>query len=166
MRPTLFLIEQPDAGQLSTMAKPRGGEWLSDEMTALRTAGVDILVCALTPTELHDVDLVAEPDEARNAGLEFVPLPIPDRGVPDPRTVLADLQRLAARLRAGAHIVTHCRAGIGRSSLLAAGILVLNGLDPEVVWHRIEQARGLPVPDTQAQRLWLDDLIESVRERP
>ncbi|GAA2588469.1 hypothetical protein GCM10010399_18090 [Dactylosporangium fulvum] len=56
MRPTLFTVDQPGPGQLSTMAKPRGGDWLTDEMTALRTAGVNILVCALTTPELHEVE--------------------------------------------------------------------------------------------------------------
>ena len=48
-------------------------------------------------------------------------------------------------VRAGDHIVTHCRFGIGRASLLAASILVLNGLPPDQVWERLEQARGLAV---------------------
>ena len=39
-------------GRLSTMARPRGGDWLADEMAALRRRGVDVLVCALTDPEL------------------------------------------------------------------------------------------------------------------
>jgi protein tyrosine phosphatase (PTP) superfamily phosphohydrolase (DUF442 family) len=142
------------------MAKPRGGDWLTDEMTALHAAGVDILVCALTTTELDEVDLTDEPQAARDAGLEFVSIPIPDRGVPDPTVVLPDIQRLARRLRDGAHIVTHCRFGIGRASLLAAGILVLNGLAHDQAWDQLEQARGLTVPDTPAQRDWPNQLRE------
>lgn len=159
MRATLFTVEQPGPGRLSTMAKPRGGDWLTDEMTALRAAGVDVLVSALTLAELHEVDLVGEPDAARGAGLRFVSMPIPDRGVPDPAAVLPDLRRLAAQVRGGAHVVTHCRIGIGRASLLAAGILVLNGVAPHEAWQRLEQARGLAVPDTPAQRSWPADLL-------
>ncbi|MEU3554682.1 hypothetical protein [Streptomyces fragilis] len=65
----------------------------------------------------------------------------------------------AGRLRAGAHVVTHCRFGIGRASLLAAALLVLNGVDPETAWARIEQARGLAVPDTPEQRGWASCLV-------
>ena len=165
MRPALFTIAQPGPGRLSTMAKPRGGDWLTDEMTALHTAGVTILVCALTTAELDEVDLTDEPRAARDAGLEFVSIPIPDRGVPDPAAVLPDLQRLAGRVRAGAHVVTHCRAGIGRSSLLAAGILILNGLPPEQVWEQLQRARGLIVPDTSAQRAWPDQLLKHALHR-
>ncbi len=159
MRATLFTVDQPGPGQLSTMAKPRGGDWLTDEMAALREAGVDVLVCALTTPERHEVGLADEPSAARAAGLRFVAMPIPDRAVPDPATVLPDLRRLAGQLRDGAHIVTHCRIGIGRASLLAAGILVLNGLPPDDAWQRLERARGLTVPDTPAQRDWPLELL-------
>ena len=161
MRPTLFTIDQPGPGRLSTMAKPRGGDWLTDEMAALHTAGVTVLVCALTTAELDEVDLTDEPRAARDAGLEFVSIPIPDRSVPDPATVLPDLQCLAGRVRDGAHVVTHCRFGIGRSSLLAAGILVLNGLPPEQAWEQLQRARGLTVPDTPAQRAWPNELLDA-----
>jgi len=157
MRATLYTIDRSGPGRLSTMAKPRGGDWLADEMTALCTAGVDVLVCALTSDELHEVDLTDEPRAARAAGLEFVPIPIPDRGVPDPATVRPELRRLTARLRAGAHIVTHCRIGIGRASLLAAAILMLDGVPPQQAWAAIGRARGLTVPDTAAQRAWRPD---------
>jgi protein tyrosine phosphatase (PTP) superfamily phosphohydrolase (DUF442 family) len=163
MRPTLFTVEQPSPGRLSTMAKPRGGDWLTDEMTALHAAGVDILVCALTTAELHEVGLTEEPSAARDAGLEFVSIPIPDRGVPDPAVVLPDMQRLAGRLCGGAHIVTHCRFGIGRASLLAAGILILNGLPPDQAWGQLEHARGLAVPDTPAQRNWPNELLKQAQ---
>ncbi|MGW6917001.1 hypothetical protein ACWGB8_24705 [Kitasatospora sp. NPDC054939] len=89
---------------------------------------------------------------SRRAGVRRRPLP--DRTVPDPAAVLPTLHGLARRLRDGAHVVTHCRAGLGRSSLLAASLLVLNGIDPDTAWSRIERARGLAVPDTAEQRRW------------
>jgi protein-tyrosine phosphatase len=159
MRPHLFTIDQPGPGTLSTMAKPRGGDWLADEMTALRTAGVDILISALTTAELHDVDLTDEPQVARDTGLQFISMPISDRGTPDAAIVLPHFRRLAERLLAGDHIVTHCRFGIGRASLLAASILVLNGLPSDQAWTRLEHARGLAVPDTPAQRAWPEVLL-------
>ncbi|WP_157536641.1 protein-tyrosine phosphatase family protein [Kitasatospora mediocidica] len=158
MRPTLFTVEHPGPGRLSTMAKPRGGDWLDDEMTALRGYGVDTLVCALTPPELAELGLVDEPRAAVAAGLRFVAIPIPDRTVPDHPTVLPTLRELAAELAGGARIVTHCRAGIGRSSLLAASLLILNGVAPHTAWARLERARGLAVPDTDEQRDWTMDL--------
>ncbi|MEW2490850.1 hypothetical protein [Streptomyces sp. NPDC048411] len=79
---------------------------------------------------------------------------------PDLTTILPTLHRLAEQLHDGAHVVTHCRAGIGRSSLLAAALLILNGVDPETAWNQIERARGLAVPDTAEQREWTTELLK------
>ncbi|MFK4227845.1 hypothetical protein [Streptomyces sp. NPDC019890] len=70
------------------------------------------------------------------------------------------LRDLAGQLRAGAHVVTHCRAGIGRASLLAASLLILNGVDPDTAWNSLEHARELSVPDTDEQREWTLKLLE------
>jgi hypothetical protein len=45
--------------------------------------------------------------------------------------------------------------GVGRSPLIAASLLVACGAGLDDAWHRVESARGLRVPDTQAQRQWV-----------
>ena len=40
--------------------------------------------------------------------------------------------------------------------MLAATILVLDGVEPVDAWSRIEKARGILVPDTAGQRAWVD----------
>ncbi|MFD7867702.1 protein-tyrosine phosphatase family protein [Streptomyces sp. NPDC059783] len=154
MRPTLFTIDLPGPGRLSTMARPRGGDWLETEMAALKDAGADVLVCALTEPERAELGLADEPRSATAAGLRFVALPVPDLSVPDHAAVLPALRDLRRQRREGAHIVVHCRAGIGRSSLLAAAVLILDGVDPDTAWSGIQRARGLSVPDTREQRAW------------
>lgn len=158
MRPTLFTIDRSGPGRISTMARPRGGDWLAEELAALAALGVSELVSALTPAECAELGLDAEPSLARAAGLRFTAVPIPDRTVPAPSEVLPVLDGLARRLAAGDHLVVHCRAGIGRSSLLAAAVLVRSGADPDDTWARIARARGLAVPDTPEQRAWTDRL--------
>lgn len=123
MRPTLYRIDTPGPGSLATMAKPRGDDWLDDEMAALVEAGVDVLVCAMPAAERAEVGLGGEPAAARAAGLTFVAIPIPDLTVPDHDSIRPALDELADRFRVGASIVTHCRFGIGRASPLAAGLL-------------------------------------------
>ena len=164
MESALYTVRYEAAGSLSTMAKPRGNDWLDDEMRSLREAGVDVLVCALTSEEREVVGLSDEPEAAQRAGLAFHAVPIRDRGVPDPTSVMPLLRDLADQLRDGRHIVTHCRFGIGRSSLLAAAILVLDGLRPARAWQLISTARGYDVPDTRRQRLWIDDLYRRLSE--
>jgi protein-tyrosine phosphatase len=159
MQPTLFRIANDSLGQLSTMTRPRGGDWLADEMAALRTAGVDILVSMLTVAELGELELMDEGAEARTAGLRFLQLPTPDRGIPPRQPFVALVNELAGELAAGRHVAVHCRAGIGRSSLVAAGVLIALGQTPAEAWAAISQARGLEVPDTPEQRQWLQSAM-------
>ena len=74
--------------------------------------------------------------------------------VPDPALALA--QQLRGELNAGRGVAVHCRGGIGRSSLLAAIVLRLEGVRPDQAWEVIGRARGARVPDTQAQRDFVD----------
>jgi protein-tyrosine phosphatase len=145
------------------MAHPRGDDWLDDELSALREAGVDALVSALTTEEYERLGLADEPAAAVRAGLEFVPFPITDRGVPlDPAAAARLATNLAAQVRAGRFVAAHCWAGVGRSSLLAGATLVCLGVSPAEAWRRIGEARGLTVPDTEQQRSWLDEFAAKV----
>ena len=65
-------------------------------------------------------------------------------------------RRAGGLLSEGRCVGIHCRQGIGRSSLLAATLLVLTGMDFEEAWRRVEAARGCPVPDTAEQKAWVD----------
>jgi protein-tyrosine phosphatase len=74
--------------------------------------------------------------------------------VPDQAAIRPTLDRLAEQLRQGRHVATHCRASIGRSSLLTAELLVRLGVPVEQAWDLIAGARGVPVPETDEQRRW------------
>jgi protein-tyrosine phosphatase len=83
-------------------------------------------------------------------------LPIPDRGVPpDQEAARHLLAALRDHLAAGRAVAVHCRIGIGRSSLIAAALLVVHGVPAAEAWMRVEAARGCPVPDTAAQMEWV-----------
>ena len=159
MRTELFTVDRgAAAGRLSLMARPRGGQWLAEEMEALAHDGVDRLVCLLTDRELVELDLAHEPSLALDAGLAFERFPVPDMEVPAPVATAALARDLVQALLGDAHVVVHCRAGIGRSGLLAAAVLVAEGLDVDDAWERVAEARGLPVPDTEEQRAFLATL--------
>ena len=152
MEPTLFTIGRTGRGRLATMTRPRGGDWLADELRDLAGAGVDVLVSLLSGAEVAELDLGTEADAAQAAGIEFHWLPTPDRQVPDRAAVVALGRVLAQKLSDGQSIAVHCRHGIGRSSTLAAVVLVLEGVDPVAAWVAVSAARGIPVPDTRDQR--------------
>ena len=156
MRPTLWTTRTANGGAVSITARPRPGDWLADEMRELRAAGIDTLISALTNTEARDLGLAEEPAAAEAAGLSFAALPIPDLGVPaDAASFLAALDPLAARLAAGGHVAVHCRAGIGRSGIIATQLLTRAGWEPQAAITHLSTLRGLPVPETDQQRAWL-----------
>lgn len=157
--PRLFTVRRTRPGQLSTMAAPRGGDRLPEEMQGLRLLGVDVLVSLLAEPECRELELLDEPQAAQSAGLRFLALPTPDLETPDRSAAVALAQVLACELAAGRSVAIHCRAGIGRSSLLAATVLTLEGLAADDAWRDISEARGYPVPDTEAQRRFLDQPI-------
>ena len=158
MRPDLFTISRSGSGHLSTMTRPRGGDWLTDELDHLALAGVSVVVSLLTDAEAAELGLTGEADAARAVGIEFHRLPTPDRQVPDREATLALARLLIRRLSDGAGVAVHCRQGIGRSSTLAAAVLVLEGTPAAEAWDQIAATRGLPVPDTAEQREFIKTL--------
>ena len=75
-------IEAPGPGRLAVCPRPRGGDWLEDDLRMLRLAGVDVLGSALTPLEEAELGLSSEEQLARDGGLQFVRLTTPDFGAP------------------------------------------------------------------------------------
>lgn len=157
----IFWIADAHPGRLGIMARPRGGDWLDDELQALRRAGVPVLVSLLTPSEEFALDLVNEAHACATNQIAFCSLPIPDRQVP-PRTAetIAFVRHLVRQREHGHHIVLHCRMGIGHSALMAASVLVLLGMTADEAWTSIAQARGGDVPDTLEQRTWVEQLAQ------
>lgn len=152
-RPELFRVRRAGGnGVLATMAHPRGGAWLDEEIAGLANEGIGTLASLLPDAEQAELGLTGEADAAARAGLGFRRLPVPDLHVPDRAACLALAEELRGRLASGGGVAIHCRAGIGRSSVLAAAVLVLEGTRPERAWQLISDARGVRVPDTDAQR--------------
>jgi protein-tyrosine phosphatase len=157
MSTKLYWIDGPWLGKLAMAARPRGGDWLEDEMDDWRSAGVNIVLSLLTPEEEEDLNLTLESRTAEEAGLKFLSLPIPDRQVPpSPSQVAPVLDELDADLASGKNAVIHCRQGVGRSGLIAACLLVTRGENPGSAVVELERARGTTVPETAEQRAWID----------
>src|SRR5688572_11236488 len=92
---TFYSITGPWKGWLAIVPRPRGGEWLEDEVRAWREGGLDVIVSLLTPTEAGDLGLGEEAKTAQATDLQFIQFPISDYGVPtSTEDVLALLERL------------------------------------------------------------------------
>ena len=147
---------------LAIVPRPRGADWLDDEMVALREAGIDVVVSMLEEAEAAEVGLEREVEAAKNAGLIFVNFAIPDRSVPtNSQKFETFLSGLELHLANGKRVGVHCRACIGRASVTTASLLIRSGIPVAEAWRQIESARGFPVPDTQEQREWVDRHMRS-----
>lgn len=82
----VFWVPGPWRGKLGILPRPRGGDWLGDETKAWREVRIDVVVSLLEPGEQVQLALEGEAAAATASGVEFRPFPIPDRGVPDPKS--------------------------------------------------------------------------------
>jgi len=152
----IFWIPTESIGKLAIVTRPRPGDWLEDEIRKFKKSSIDVLVSALTPEENEELGLIDESVCCTSEGIEFISFPITDRSVPFSRIALDDLaRRIKIALEDGRSVGIHCRASIGRASIIAASVLVHLGIPAESAFSRITEARGCAVPDTPEQRAWV-----------
>jgi protein-tyrosine phosphatase len=160
--PTLYWIENSSSRHLAISARPRGGDWLDEEIEGWRKRGVDVVVSLLTPSENEELNLKDEAGLSKAKGIRFFSFPIEDRGIPPSSAKVEQLlAQLGSEVQQGKTVVVHCRQGIGRSSLVSAALLIASGEDIEQALRAISKARGLEVPETVEQRKWLEQFAKN-----
>src|SRR6266487_2558748 len=118
-----YPIKGPWAGELAIIPRPRGGDWLEDEVENLQRAGFDLVVSLLTVEEAKELGLTREAELIQNRGLQFCNYPIRDLGVPlSSESAQRFLKEIHRRLLDGKRIALHCRASIGRAGLIASSL--------------------------------------------
>jgi protein-tyrosine phosphatase len=161
MMPDLFWIPGPWPGKLALVPRPRGGDWLEDEVCAWRRAGIDLAVSLLERDEALDLGLDHEAETLRSSGIQFYSFPIPDRSIPaSTKEAVFFLDRLAASLAEGKNIAVHCRQSVGRSGMIAAGLLVKSGMNVDEAIDLVSAARHQTVPETAPQLEWIHRLVQ------
>jgi hypothetical protein len=147
MRPALHVIAGPGPGQLATIAHPREDPWPAENLAALARSGVQVLVSALTAAEQQQRGFGGTAEVAAAVGVEFVPFPVADGGIPREEAVkaIALARRLAGYVRSGRFVVTQSFGGIGRSTLLACTTLVLLGIAPGDAVRRVVKNPDMPI---------------------
>ncbi|MEL6188924.1 MAG: dual specificity protein phosphatase family protein [Myxococcota bacterium] len=160
MRTAIYWIERPgeQVGGLAIAPRPRGQDWLEDEASDWRAQGVDHVVSMLTSGEVEELDLTEEQKVLAVVSIGFTSCPVEDRSTPESRvSFLSEAEAVHRRRVGGESVLIHCRQGIGRSSLLAAAALQLQGVPLDEAWDQITKARGRQVPDTKEQKDWLGE---------
>lgn len=144
---------------------PSGGRHLAGAVRDLRDQGIDVLVSLLSADELRVLGLEAEERVCREAGVDYRWFPVDDHSIPESmERFRAVVERLQSDMRAGKGVGVHCFAGIGRSCMLLAGVLCLEGLTAEEAFAWLSAARGLTVPDTWLQSQWVEHFAESLED--
>jgi protein-tyrosine phosphatase len=153
----IYRIDTIGAGSLAIMAHPASSGDATSRIAEIAASGINLVISLLEPAEAQLLELQHESELVNAAGMDFVSFPIPDMGLPVSVEAFAQLsRRLYQQARAGDHALIHCRAGVGRSGLLAAAVLMHAGRDAQQAFARVARRRGMPVPETSGQGAWLE----------
>ena len=156
----IYWLRDLRVGRLAVMPRPRGDDWLSDEVSSWRAAGLNTIVSLLEAHEVKELGLTEERALCLAAGIEFISFPVVDRGVPAlAAEVVRLVDNLVTAIGRGSAVGIHCRAGIGRSGLLVACVLSRLGVPEKEVFPSISHARGVRCPDTDEQIRWFAGFV-------
>lgn len=151
-----------EPNRLGLMARPRGGEWLGEEVAAWRLASLFMVVSLLESQEVRELELKDESALCAAHGIGFRHFPIPDRGTPSSgKEVFALVAELHALLGQGKAVAIHCRAGIGRTGVIAGCLLHALGVPYGDIFHQLSRSRGIAMPDTPLQVEWVEKYTRS-----
>ncbi len=102
----------------------------------------DRLVTLLEEPELAHLKIPDLFEQIQQHGMQTRWFPIPDFGTPASMSGLIQLvEEILAHLTDYQTIVIHCRAGLGRSGMVAASCLVAIGYTPSEAFKQVRQAR-------------------------
>jgi protein-tyrosine phosphatase len=142
--------------QLAVVLRPRGGDWLEDELQRMKRGGIQTLVSLLEEDEAASLGLALEGEIADQIGMQFLSHPIPDVHVPpNLDSFNGFVAELVRRVTAGIAVGVHCRGSIGRATITTACTLIYLGWKSEDALEAVGVARGLSVPDTKEQEEWI-----------
>lgn len=153
----IYWIHQYENGaRIGIMPRPRGNEWLEQEISMLKKQRVGHVVSLLELEEIRELGLTKEQRLCENAGINFINFPIRDRDVPSSQEKLNFLiSELSKAIENGSCVIIHCRMGIGRATIIAGCVLLKSRFKTYDIIQKIGKARGFQVPDTEAQIKWL-----------
>lgn len=143
------------------MGCPAPGE-IAKVCAELHALGVTDVVSFLPTAEATELGAADEAVHCVASGLAFRSFPIPDFGLPEPKAFGPLVAWVAEALRAGRHVVVHCRAGIGRSGMVASGTLIALGSDADTAIAVVSAARGVSIPDTVEQGEFVASFAQSL----
>lgn len=131
-------------------------EKLAKSLARYRAAGADHIVSMLPDTEAEALGLRQEPDLSSAAGMSFTQHAIPDFGLPQMQHFVRLIRQIDGWLHQGLGVTVHCKAGIGRSGMVGACLMVAQGCTASQAMEKVSAARGLNIPDTVEQGRFIE----------
>ena len=132
--------------------RPSGGSYLKGELEQNLPPGSTLIVSLLQDSESKYLHLTDEKKICESLGLEFLNFPIPDRSIPGYSIFKNFIDGLYAKTKEFDSVLIHCRAGIGRSSLIVIGMMIRNGKQLDEAINHVAAIRGFSVPQSTSQK--------------
>lgn len=107
------------------------------------------------PDELHGLGLGDLGNHAMDSGFWWRHLPITDMGIPDESFEdiwAVEGKQIAASLVAGERVILHCLAGLGRTGMIAARLLVDMGMSPELAVAEVRKIRPRAIQTDEQEK--------------
>jgi len=145
-----FAVPVPTSGALFIMPCPAVGA-MAEVLDSLRLKGVTVVLSMLPDDEAHELGAQDEAILCAERGITHLSFPIPDFGLPDVIPFAALIADLTGGLKNSENIAVHCRAGIGRSGMVAACMLIALGDTAAAATAKVSDAREVSIPDTVEQ---------------
>jgi protein-tyrosine phosphatase len=160
------VVEVPTGGGLIGMTLCPGrrdrlslnGAWARDleaDLDVVRAWEPAMVVTLVEEHEFRGLGVPTFRAALLERGLDWRHLPIPDAGVPD--AAFEDAwERVGAEvrsaLRGGGRVLLHCRAGLGRTGMIAARVLVELGMVPSEAIRAVRAARPGTIETREQER--------------
>jgi protein-tyrosine phosphatase len=124
-------------------APPTGSKRMLDaDINEIVQWGANGVLCLVEPHELVLNKVEALPASIQKSGMWWKHLPIVDMDIPNQEFEniwAVEGERIRHALRIGERVAIHCYAGLGRTGMIAARILVEFGVEPEQAIRRIRR---------------------------
>jgi len=137
-----------------------GRQWarvLEADLETIRAWGASAVLSLVEP---HEFARLGIPDFAQaiaRTPLQWLRVPITDMATPGAATLAAWRAQGPALLQAlnsGQRVLVHCAAGLGRTGMLVAKLLVLHGAGADEAIDQVRRARPGTI-ETEAQAEWV-----------
>lgn len=159
-----YWITRINNAQIGISACPLGRGDLKAELTKIVSEDELLMISLLTEEEKAMLHLQEEGPMSKAFGIEFKEFPIADMSIPGAQRFMKFIEELYGRTNELDRMLIHCRAGIGRSSLIALGLMTRHGFVLKESVELVSRIRGYDVPQSRSQRKLLSFYSEKLEE--